>query len=430
MSSGRRAGRAPAVSGLGRFALICLLPTLVALWSVTVSIPGGSLVPWSPRTEDLNVYREAARALVEGRDFYQLEGVFPYIYPPIAAVLALPLLVVPWTIAQLVWTVANAVVVVLVLRHLGVRPGWLVSIAAAAVIVFVTPFTITLGMGQLGILLMALVLIDATRSRIAVDGPGATRPRAGRKPLLPPGVLTGIATGLKLTPAVFIVHYFLNRRYRQGIVASVTFLATVVIGLAVAPGPSLGYWLRLAGGDSGANPDAFGWLANISVLSAVYRFTDVTSVGTILGLGLSAAFVVLGLIAAFVAQKHGREVLGIALLGMVSSLANPIAWVHHLTWVLPLAVVGLRDRLPDVLRWAVLITALWGTVQPQFALGGAPWAHAEIHEYSVAEKVLAAGTDIVVLLTVLLVWIGMTRGRVREPARRSAGEPMDGDSKA
>lgn len=406
---------------LGRFALICLLPTLVALWSVTVSIPGGSIVPWSPRTEDLNVYREAARALVEGRDFYQLEGVFPYIYPPIAAVLALPLLVVPWTIGQLVWTVANAVVVVLVLRHLRVRPGWLVSIAAAAVILFITPFTITLGMGQLGILLMALVLLDAT------DGP---RLRAGRKPLLPPGVLTGIATGLKLTPAVFIVHYFLTKRYRQGIFASVTFLGTVLIGLAVAPGPSWGYWMRLAGGDSGANPDAFGWLANISVLSAVYRFTDVTSVGTVVGLGLSGVFVVLGLIAAVVARKHGHDVLGVALLGMVSSLANPIAWVHHLTWVLPLAVVGLRERLPDVLRWAVLITALWGTVQPQFALKGAPWARAEIHEYSVAEKVFAAGTDIVVLLTVLLVWVGMTRERLRAPARRSAGEPTDGDSKA
>ncbi|WP_425309660.1 glycosyltransferase 87 family protein [Ammonicoccus fulvus] len=412
MSRGRRTGH---------FALICLLPTLAALWSVTVSIGSGTLVPWSPRTEDLNVYREAARALVEGRDFYQLEGVFPYIYPPIAAVLALPLLVVPWTIAQLVWTVANAVVVVLVLRHLRVRPGWLVSIAAAAAILFLTPFTITLGMGQLGILLMALVLLDAT------DGP---RLRAGRKPLLPPGVLTGIATGLKLTPAVFIVHYFLTKRYRQGIVASVTFLGTVLIGLAVAPGPSWGYWMRLAGGDSGANPDAYGWLANISVLSAVYRFTDVTSVGTVVGLGLSAVFVVLGLVAAVVARKHGHDVLGVALLGMVSSLANPIAWVHHLTWVLPLAVVGLRDRLPDVLRWAVLITALWGTVQPQFALKGAPWAHAEIHEYSVAEKVFAAGTDIVVLLTVLLVWVGMTRGRVRAPARRTAGEPTDGDSKA
>lgn len=422
MSQGRR---------LGRFALICLLPALAGLWSVTVSIAGGSLVPWRPRTEDLWVYREAAQYLLTGRDFYHLEGVFPFIYPPIAAVLAIPLALLPWTLAQVLWTVANAAVIVAVLRRLRVRPGWLVSVAAAAAILFLTPFTITLGMGQLGIVLLGLVLLDALGDpRPGDPNPGDPNQQRKRRRLLPPGVLTGIATGLKLTPAVFIVHYFLTKRYRQGIVASATFLATVLIGLAVAPKYSPGYWLRLASGDSGANPDAYGWLHNISVLSAVYRFTDVTSVGTVLGLGLSGMLVIVALLMARAAHHRGQDVLGLGLLGMVSSLANPIAWVHHLTWVLPLAVVGLRDRLTPVIRGAVLLTALWGTVNPQFALGGAPWARAEIHEYSVAEKVFAAGTDIVVLLTVLLVWIGTTRGRGLAPAPRATGDPTDGDSKA
>lgn len=381
---------------IGQFLLVCLLPGVVALWSVGVAYQGGVGWPWRPWTQDLAVYREAAIYLLQGRDFYRLENMFPYIYPPIAAVLAIPLALIPWGAAQVVWTLLNVAVVVAILRHLGVRRPWQLSFAAIAALVFLSPLTGTLGLGQLGIILLGLVLLDAT------PGPHLFR---GTKRLLPAGVLTGFAAGLKLTPAVFIVHYFLTKRYRQGFVALGTFAATVVIGMVASPAYAPGYWRRLAGGDSGANPDAYGWINNISVMSAVYRFTDVTTIGTVVGLGLSGLLVLAGLAAAWVSHRAGRELLGISILGMVSCVANPIAWVHHLTWVLPLLVAGVRDRLPPVLRWSVLIGVLWCVTNPQFGLRGAPWAQAEIHEYNVAEKVFAAGPDIVVTLMVLLALV-------------------------
>ncbi|WP_432560557.1 glycosyltransferase family 87 protein [Granulicoccus sp. GXG6511] len=385
---------------IGQFLAVCLLPTIAALW-MTANLPGGSIWPWEPRTEDLWVYREAALYLLEGRDFYQLEDAFPYIYPPIAAVLAIPLALVPWWTAQLLWTMLNVAIIVAVLRHLRIGAPWVVSFGATVTILFVRPVTSTLHMGQLGVLLLGLVVLDA------VDGPRLFR--GGDRRVVPAGVLTGIATGLKLTPAVFIVHYFLTRRFRQGFVALGTFLATVVVGLIVSPAFSPGYWLRLAGGDSGANPDAYGWINNISVLSAVYRFTDVTTVGTIVGLGTSALLVLAALVAAWLSRRAGRDLLGISILGMVSCVANPIAWMHHLTWVVPLIVAGVRDRLPVLVRWSVLIGALWCILQPQFALGGAPWAQREIHEYTVAQKVLAAGPDIVVALMVVCVLLTLWR---------------------
>lgn len=420
MSTGRK---------LVRFVAICLLPAIVALWSI---VGWGAPFPWQPATEDLRVYREAARYLLEGRDFYALQDSFPYIYPPIAAILAIPLALMPWRAAQIVWTLLNVVVLVAVLRHVGIRPAWLLSFLAAAAIIFIGPVDSTLELGQLGVLLLGLVVLDA------VDGP---RPlRGGGRRMLPAGVLTGLATGLKLTPAVFIVYYFCIKRYRQGFVALGTFAAVVVVGLVVAPQESWGYWVRLAGGDAGANPDAHGWIGNISVLSAVYRFTDVTTAGTVIGLGLSALLVVAGIACAWACHRAGHDLLGVSILGLVSSVANPIAWMHHLTWVVPLLVAGLRDRLPEPLRWSVLIGALWCIIHPQLYLPGAPWAQTEIHEYAVAEKLLAAGPAIVVMLMVVLALATarpadasgtVRRSGVREPARRGPKQAlMDGEIKA
>lgn len=422
MSTGRK---------LTGFLAICLLPAIVALWSI---VGWGAPFPWQPETEDLWVYREAARYLLDGRDFYALEDSYPYIYPPIAAILAIPLALMPWRAAQLVWTLLNVVVLVAVLRHLSLRPAWLVSFLAAASIIFVGPVDHTLVLGQLGVLLLGLVVLDA------VDGPRLLR--GGGRRVLPAGVLTGLATGLKLTPAVFIVYYFCIRRYRQGFVALGTFAATAVAGLVVAPRESWGYWVRLAGGDSGANPDAHGWINNISVLSAVYRFTDVTTAGTVMGLGLSALLVIAGIASAWACHRAGHDLLGVSILGLVSSVANPIAWMHHLTWVVPLLVAGLRDRIPEPLRWSVLIGALWCIVQPQLHLPGAPWAVAEIHDYGFAEKLLAAGPIIVVTLMVIIALRTLPRvaagdRSVAPPHRDSrrdrvlwARVPTDGDDRA
>lgn len=386
---------------VGQFALVALLPTIVGLWLVGRPLQEGTLVLWNAATEDLAVYREAAIYLLQGRDYYHLENSFPFIYPPIAAVLAVPLAVIPWWAAQVVWTLLNVALVVMVLRHLRVRPAWVVSLAATAAILFMGPLAGTLNFGQLGIVLMAMVVLDV------MDGPHLlTR---GSKRVVPAGVLTGLATGLKLTPAVFIIYFFLSGRKKAGFVSLGTFLATILIGLAASPQYSIGYWLRLAGGDSGANPDAHGWIGNMSVMSSIYRFTDVTTIGTLLGLAASGLLVLIGLVVAWQGHRANKELLGVAILGMVSCFANPIAWVHHLTWVLPLLVAGVRDRIPPVLRWSLLITVLWNITQPQLTLRGAPWAQAEIHEYSVIEKIFAAGPALVLIVLVIVALVSLRK---------------------
>ncbi|WP_176451819.1 glycosyltransferase 87 family protein [Enemella dayhoffiae] len=398
------------LTGLGR----ALLPILAACYAVA-SIRGASVWPWQPWSQDLEVYVNAARFLVRGEDFYTSTVTFPYIYPPIAAVLAIPFTWLPWWLSQLIWASANGLMTMAVLRRLGLRPWW-ASVAAAAVVVLADPFLTTIRLGQLGILLLTLVLFD-------VLGPAD-----GRRRRLPGGMLIGLATGLKLTPAVFIVYLFLVGRRRDGLVAIGTFVGTILLGLAVAPGPAAGYWGRLAGGDSGANPDAFGWIYNLSVSSAAQRFLGIET-GTTVGLALGVVMVVIGLAAAWRCWRIGHEVLGLGILGLISSLANPIAWSHHLTWLLPLGYAAWRDRLPVWTRMLAMAAVLWCLINPQWSLGGAPWAQREIFEYSIGQKWFAAGPNLLSTAIAIAV-LFLPRSAAASSPSENRDSPWETHSKA
>ena len=76
---------------------ICVLPVLVALYVAATTFTGGTFVPWKPIMVDLDVYRRAGSVLLAGGNFYALPGPLQFLYPPFAAVLAVPLAVLPLT---------------------------------------------------------------------------------------------------------------------------------------------------------------------------------------------------------------------------------------------------------------------------------------------------------------------------------------------
>lgn len=373
--------------------------------------------PWAPQMADLAVYREAARVLVEGGDYYHLVNTFPYIYPPIAAVLAIPFtwLAPPGT--QFLWCLANAAMLLHVLHRLGVRRPWLASLLATASFVVVGPFQTVIGLGQLGVLLLWLVVIDVVQ----------TPEQAARKNLSWwKGIGVGLATGLKLTPAVFAIYWFFTGRRRQAYVAFGTFCLTVALGLLVSPKFSAGYWIRLAAGESGANPDAFGWISNISVQSATQRFLGVEG-GSTPGLVLSALVVALSVLAAVVAYRRNSPVLAVGIVGLCSSIANPITWNHHLIWILPCGLALLDGRIPRRVKFVVAMTIILLCVNPQNILGGAPWAQKEIFEYTVGQKWFAALPDLAIVLATLVVLLPWERSK-RSTLEPSEGSDLDGSA--
>jgi alpha-1,2-mannosyltransferase len=310
---------------VGRGVAICLLPVLMALDVGASTFPGGTTLPWHPVMVDLDVYRLAGRVLLDGGDFYRLPGPLQFLYPPFAALLAVPLAVLPLALVQVAWTVAGALMIVAVLHRWG-QTGWRLSLWSTAVVFAVLPVSQTLAFGQLGILLVALVVLDLA--------PG---PRAlGGRRRLPEGVLTGVAATLKLTPMIFVLYLLAVRRWRAAVTATATAGALTVLAAVILPRESLDFWSRLAQGDTGLGHSLI-YYTNQSVYADFVRAFSLAPAGTVLGLLASAVVVALGVWAAAVWHRAGEVRFALALCGVASLLASPISWLHHFVWVVPLA---------------------------------------------------------------------------------------------
>ena len=335
LSSGVQAYASPARQGfwirLARGIGICLPPVLIALY-VGATTFGGTFLPWRPMMVDLEVYRQAGAVLLAGGDFYDLPGPLQFLYPPFAAVLALPLALLPATVVQLGWTAAGALALVAILHRFGLK-GWVLSLAGSAVVYLVEPVVQTLTFGQLGIFLVALVVLDLA--------PG---PRVFSRRLLPEGALTAVATAIKLTPAIFVVYLLLVRKFRAFWVAVVTGVVVTLISFAFVPAASYEFWTRLAHGDTGLGHSII-YYTNQSVMADIVRIFGLGQTPAIVGLVLSAAVAVAGLWAATLWHRLGDVRLAVNLCGVAGLLASPVSWLHHFVWVVPLAM-SLVERRP------------------------------------------------------------------------------------
>jgi len=335
LASGVQAYASPAHQGfwirLARGIGICLPPVLIALY-VGATTFGGTFLPWRPMMVDLEVYRQAGAVLLAGGDFYDLPGPLQFLYPPFAAVLALPLALLPATVVQLGWTAAGALALVAILHRFGLK-GWVLSLAGSAVVYLVEPVVQTLTFGQLGIFLVALVVLDLA--------PG---PRVFSRRLLPEGALTAVATAIKLTPAIFVVYLLLVRKFRAFWVAVVTGVVVTLISFAVVPAASYEFWTRLAHGDTGLGHSII-YYTNQSVMADIVRIFGLGQTPAIVGLVLSAAVAVAGLWAATLWHRLGDVRLAVNLCGVAGLLASPVSWLHHFVWVVPLAM-SLVERRP------------------------------------------------------------------------------------
>lgn len=329
-------------------ALLLVPPAFAALYVGGTEIAGSSLWPWNPQMDDFEVYRRTGALVLSGGDFFNVSGL-PWIYPPFAALLTVPLAVLDWGLVTALWVLLCAAALAAIIHRLGVS-GWRLSLLTTAVILLVAPVRQTIGFGQLGIFLVAVVVLDSM--------PG---PRIFGRRLLPEGWLVGLAAAVKLTPAVVSVYHFFVGKRRQAWTAFAVFVAAFVIGLIALWSPTLYYWLKLGGGDSGTNGGII-YAANQSVLALWARLTHQSTMG---GVWLSALVLVLGVWAAVLMGRRGQPRLALALAGLTSLLASPISWSHHYVWVVVLALVLWQERsLPAYYRWPALGYAAWVAVAP------------------------------------------------------------------
>jgi alpha-1,2-mannosyltransferase len=314
---------------------IAALPVLAALYVGATTFPGGTLTPWHPVMVDLGVYRLAGATLLAGGDIYQVPGSLPFLYPPFAAVLAAPLALLPQGVVEVGWTIAGAIAIIAILHRSGLT-GWLLSLVSAATVFLVTPVTQTLAFGQVGIFLVALVFLDLA------PGP---RLLPGRR-WLPEGVLTGLAAAVKLTPGIFLIYLLVVRKWRAAIACAVSGALVTLLSFAPDPAASIGFWSRLAHGDTGLGHSLI-YYTNQTVYADVVRPFGLGPGPARVGLALSAVVVAIGVWAAARWHRLGDVRFAVVLCGVAGLLGSPVSWLHHFVWIVPLAVC-LLDRAPAV----------------------------------------------------------------------------------
>ena len=326
----------------------------------TVGIPGLQQIP--PYRIDLDVYRVGGQVFRDGGELYgelpQLaEGAhLPFTYPPLSAQLFSLLTLVPLAVASILITLATiavlAYVVQLVLTRTSDRPTrdlWWLTLAVTAVALWFGPVRETIGFGQVNVFLMALVLVDVIRGRGRWWG----------------GILTGLAMAIKLTPAVFLLYFFLRRDWRGLATAVVAALAFSGIGHLLAPDDSLRYWTFAI-----RDPARIGGLAyasNQSVNGVVHRLGLEGDTASLVWFAVSA---IVGLGIAWVAWRllrGGHEVAAAVAVGQVALFCSPVSWGHHWVWAVPAVVLTLvwadrasRNDDDDERSW--LIMACTGVV--------------------------------------------------------------------
>jgi alpha-1,2-mannosyltransferase len=329
---------------------------------------------------DLEVYRAGAQYLLHGRPLYDgpvLWNGLQYTYTPFSTILFQPFGAMQQDIAVGVWSVAIFAVLYWVIlasfRSLGYLVDWRLLVVAGAMVcgaALMEPVRTTIWYGQINVFLMAIVLWDLLR-------PDGSRLK---------GIGVGIAAGIKLTPAFFLVYLAITRRWRAAVTAMAGFAATIALGFAVTPRQSWNYWTDRVINSGRVGPtDA---PSNQSIKGALATVFHTATPSNVLWILLSAVAVALGMSAAFLAHRAGQELLALCLTGMTTAAVSPFTWGHHWVWFVPLLVIAVhlpiaawRRGNTHVSRWVLLLAApalfvtvfVWRNYLPGGALGLKPF---------------------------------------------------------
>lgn len=379
---------------VGRFLVEYGLPFVVAVVLVPFIILGGHLWPWSPAMIDLDVYRVGVQALLSGRDIYEAKSPgwnLYYIYPPFAALLMTPTAFGPMVVVRLVWVALTVWAQQSVLRRCGVRRGWVLGLVGAGALVAIEPLRTTLGYGQVNTLLMALVVFDLL--------PDRTR-------RWPRGVAIGVAAAIKLTPALFGVFALFARRARMAWTSAGAFAIATLVGFLVLPHESLRFWT----GDIPADTSGPQYVGNQSLTGLTTRFFGLNTPARVAGGALGALVCVLAILVARYWWLTGHRVFALALVGLATNLASPLAWTHHFVWVLPFLVAIITDDgLPTWARRLGMAWAVWISIQ--LPLTVLPYVFDAASRYTWWQDLVANVTPLVGLV----LYVGLFLQVLRRP---------------
>ena len=204
--------------------------------------------------------------------------------------------------------------------------------------------------GQVGLFLLAMCLADC----------------CARTARWPRGMLVGLAIAIKLVPGVFLIYFLITGRREALGNAVLTAAAATLGGFALLPSDSADYWFgalfqaatgparstaprtrRSRGSSRGSSPGpgrgTLVWLAAAAVVAYFgFRWSRRAS-----------------LLADAVTGPDSRSLLlaSVAIIGLLSVALSPVAWIHHLVWMI--AVIGALAGDGRDPRRCLFAVALW-----------------------------------------------------------------------
>ncbi|WP_165978374.1 glycosyltransferase 87 family protein [Actinomadura darangshiensis] len=383
----------PADTFIGMKRWVPLVLALEALGIIVFSAAYDSL--------DFRIYWLGGHAITEGTDLYQAQlADHWFTNTPFMAALFTPLADLPLPPARMLWQLASLAAFIWACAttlKLAGREVSLVLVAAAGLLL--EPVWHTFFLGQVNLFLLALVLADMHRVAL------------GR----PAGIGIGIATAIKLTPAVFVVLLLLTKRTKDAVTATATFAVCTLLAYAIAPDASRLYWLHTfydtsrVGVPYISNQSPYGMLTRVlhgkAEVGAWYNAVPLT-IG------------VCGLVLAVAWARRGDWLGATAVTGATGLLVSPISWAHHWVWIVPALAVLIRNNNRKTALAGYLLFVLappWWTPH-----NGDPLEYGfHVFLTPVANCYLLAG---VVFLTHMAIRLRITSGHDgrRRPARDAA----------
>jgi alpha-1,2-mannosyltransferase len=316
---------------------------------------------------DLRVYTDGGLVVRHVAPFYKAHRAAPlyqwaaqlkFTYTPFAAMVFTVLTLVSfWTLVKIsvaVNILAMLATIWMTFGALGYRRGLArlgATLLLAAPLFWTEPVQRTLFLGQIELVLMAVILWDQLQpDRRWWKGAGI-----------------GIAAGIDLIPLIYIPYLVLTRRFRQAAVAAGTFVLTIALGFVVLPADSRKWWL-----DGlfyrGTRTGFVGWEGNQSLYGLITRLTGSVAGANPVYLVTAALTAVIGVVCAALLDRAGHRLVGLLTCALTGVLVSPISWDHHWVWIVPgtvtAVVYAIRARRTAVRLalggLAVVIVLLFG----------------------------------------------------------------------